>query len=229
MKILQTIMTRLSGEPRVSRKGNTIRFTAEHRLPSSGDEMVTMFRIIGIVGAAAILVAHYRPEAVTDPNMNIFLAFANTVVAGLVNAVDRLAAVIEHKSLDVPLESLHGWALALAFLAGEYLFRHSGLFDLYAYMTNREEVRIDIDGGHLSVRRGLFRSPKRIARNDVEDIVILENHRTGHDVAVLHAGGLTRLASIYGDKTRPMLFKLRLEQALAGAEPSKNTSIRLAA
>lgn len=229
MEILQTIKGKLSGEPRVTRAGNTIRFTATHRLPSSGDEMVTAFRIIGVVGAVAILVAHYRPEVATDPNMNIFLEFGNMVIAGLLNAVDRLNAVVEYRSLDVPLESLRGWLFALLFLGGIFLFRHSGLFDLYNYLTNREQVKIEIDDENLSVRHSLFRFPKRIARNDIEDILILENHRTGHDVMLQHVNGLTRLASIYGNKTGPTLFKLRLQQALAEAEPSKSVSIGLPA
>lgn len=208
MNLVEEIKLRITGKPRLSRLGNSVRLTATHRLPSSGDEAVTAFRIMGAVGAVAVLVAQYRPEIPPDPNANIFLEFGNTVVAGLSNAVGRLGEVIEQRTLDVPLESLRGWGLALAVFGGEWLFRNSGLFDLYMYLTNREEVKITIDGECLSVRRGTFGLP---------------NHKTGHDVVLQHDGDLKRLASIYGDLTRPTLFKLKLMEALSDATPSITT------
>ncbi|SMO58351.1 hypothetical protein SAMN06265173_106130 [Thalassovita litoralis] len=219
MKLLETLKDQISGTPRLVRDGAGAKLTAAHRLPSSGDELKTVFRIIGFGGAAAILVAQYRPDTPPDPNANIFLEFGNTVVAGLSNAVARLGDVIEQGTLDVPLESLHGWGLALAFLGGVTVFRHSGLFDLYTYLTNREHVRIAVDRETLTLRRGTYGLPKRFARDGIQDVLILPNHKTGHDVMLQHDGKLTRLASIFGDLTRPTLFKLKLDEALA--EPTK--------
>lgn len=223
MNLVEEIKLRITGKPRLSRLGNSVRLTATHRLPSSGDEAVTAFRIMGAVAAVAVLVAQYRPELPPDPNANVFLEFGNTIVAGLSNAVARLGEVIEQRTLDVPLESLRGWGLALAVLGGEWLFRNSGLFDLYMYLTNREEVKITIDGETLSVRRGTFGLPKRFSRDGIQDVLILPNHKTGHDVMLQHNGDLKRLASIYGDLTRPTLFKLKLAEALSDAPLSITT------
>jgi len=223
MNLVEEIKLRITGKPRLSRLGDNVRLIATHRLPSSGDEAVTAFRIMGAVGAVAVLVAQYRPEIPPDPNANIFLEFGNSVVAGLSNAVARLGEVIEQRTLDVPLESLRGWGLALAVLGGEWLFRNSGLFDLFMYLVNREEVKITIDGETLSVRRGTFGLPKRFSRDGIQDVLILPNHKTGHDVMLQHNGDLKCLASIYGDLTRPTLFKLRLDEALSDTAPSITT------
>jgi hypothetical protein len=225
MNLVEEIKLRITGKPRLSRFGNSVRLTAKHRLPSSGDEDVTAFRIMAAMGAVAILVAQYRPEIPPDPNANIFLEFGNIVVAGLSNAVALLGEVVEQRSLDVPLESLRGWGLALGLVGGEWLFRLTGLFDLYMYLTSREEVKITIDGETLSVRRGTFGLPKRFSRDGIQDVLILPNHKTGHDVVLQHDGDLKRLASIYGDLTRPTLFKLKLMEALAG-NPRANTTSR---
>lgn len=223
MNLVEEIKLRITGKPRLSRLGDNVRLTATHRLPSSGDEAVTAFRIMGAVGAVAVLVAQYRPEIPPDPNANIFLEFGNSVVAGLSNAVARLGEVIEQRTLDVPLESLRGWGLALIVFGGEWLFRNSGLFDLYMYLTNREEVKITIDGDTLSVRRGTFGLPKRFSRDGIQDVLILPNHKTGHDVVLQHDGDLKRLASIYGDLTRPTIFKLKLAEALSDTTSSITT------
>lgn len=215
MKLLETLKTQISGTPRLVREGAGAKLIAAHRLPSSGDEMKTVFRIVGFGGAAAILVAQYRPEVPPDPNTNIFLELGNMVVGGLLNAADRIGAVIQNGTLDVPLESLHGWGVALAFLGGVTVFRHSGLFDLYTHLTNREHVRIEVGRETLALRCGTFSLPKRFARDGIQDVLILPNHKTGHDVMLQHDGNLTRLASIYGDLTRPTLFRLKLQAALA--------------
>ena len=65
------------------------------------------------------------------------------------------------------------------------------------------------------MRRGTFGLPKRIKRAAIKDVLILPNHRTGHDVMLQHDGGLSRIASIYGDLTRPTLMRLRIKEALA--------------
>lgn len=185
-----------------------------------------MLRIVSVLGTAAILVAHYRPEAPL-PYSNVFLENANTIVVGLSNAFGKLREVAEQQTLDVPLESLRGWLVASAFLVGTSVFRHSGLFDLYTWLTNREHVTVTIDDEHLSVRRGTFGLAKRIRRESIRDVLVLANHRTGHDVVVQHEDGLTRLASIYGDLTRPTLMRLRLKEALADIPRAKSTTHRL--
>ena len=157
---------------------------------------------------------------------NVLLEQANIVIAGLTNAFGKLREVVEQQTLDVPLESLRGWAVATAFLGGTFLFRHFGLFDLYTYLTNREHVTITVDDEHLSVRRGTFSFPKRINRESIRDVLVLSNHRTGHDVMVQHEGGLLRVASIYGDLTRPTLLRLRLKEALAEVPRAKSTTFR---
>ncbi len=215
MDVLRTLKDYLSGTPRVTKAGNTIRLVASHRLPSSGYEQHTAVKLIGYFGAAFSLVAYYGPETPADPTRNIFLEHADRLVAALATAFERLAAVAEHGTLDVPLESLQGWGVALLFMGGAFAFRHSGLIDVYTYLTNREHVEILINGEHLSLRRGMLRAPKRIARGEIQDILILANHRTGHDVMMQHKSGLTRVASIYGDLTRPTLLRLRLMETIS--------------
>ncbi|NCQ24420.1 MAG: hypothetical protein GW798_08290 [Roseovarius sp.] len=226
MTILETAKHKITGEPRVKRDGDRVIMTATHRLPSGVDEQLTALRIVTALGAVAVLVAHYRPEVALPPDRNVMLDNANTVIVGLANAVGKLGEVFERQTLDVPLESLRGWMLASAVLGAGFVFRHSGLFDLYTWLTNREHVTITVDAEHLSVRRGTFGLPKRIARDTIRDVLILPNHRTGHDVMVQHEGGLTRLASIYGDLTRPTLMRLRLKEALADIPRSRATTVR---
>jgi len=215
MNILETAKSKFTGEPRLKRAGDRMILTASHRLPSSGHEELTVLRIVSAVGAAAVLIAHYRPETALPPDSNVLLEQANAVIVGLTNAFGVLGEVAEQQTLDVPLESLRGWLLASAVVIGGAVVRHSGLFDLYTWLTNREHITITIDAEHLSVRRGTFGFAKRIARDLISDVLILANHRTGHDVMVQHEGGLLRVASIYGDLTRPTLMRLRLKEALA--------------
>lgn len=215
MNIIETIKHKITGKPRVTRDGGRVILTASHRLPSSGNEELTVLRIISALGTVAILVAYYRPETAMVPDSNVLLEQANTVIGGLSNAFGKLREVAEQQTLDVPLESLRGWAVALAFLGGTFVFRHSGLFDLYTWLTNREHVTVTIDDEHLSLGRGMFRFPKRIARGEIQDVLILPNHRTGHDVMVQHNGDLLRVASIYGDLTRPTLLRLRLMETIS--------------
>lgn len=223
MTFSKTIRTVVTGEPRLVRRGDQREVRASHRLPSSGLEPLT-FRILGVVGAAAILVAHYKPEIGLGPDSNILLDGANTVVVGLVNAIGKLGDIAASQSLDVPFSSLRGWLFALLWLGGVFAFIHSGLLDLYTYLTNREHVRVTIDQGELAVSHSVFRFAKRIARDRIEGILVLGNGPHGHDVMVQHDGGLTRIASIYGGEQRATLLKLRLEQALAEADRSHNTT-----
>ena len=214
MNIFETIKHKITGKPRVTRNGGQYILTASHRLPSSGNEELTLLRIVSVVGTAAILVAHYHPETPL-PYSNVLLENANAIIVGLANAFGKLREVAEQQTLDVPLKSLRGWAVALAFLGGTFVFRHSGLFDLYTWLTNREHVRLTIDKDHLSLGRGMFRFPRQIARGEIQDVLILPNHRTGHDVMVQHNGNLLRVASIYGDLTRPTLLRLRLMETIS--------------
>jgi len=223
MKLIERIRNWISGVPRVLHERDAIRFTAAHRLPSSGWEYVTVIRIFAVLGALGILISHYSAGMVFDPETNILLEVASFVIVGLLNAFGRLAAVAELQSLDVPLESLRGWMIVLAWVSGLWLFRQSGLFDLTMWLINREHVTIVIRDGELTVRHGTFRFPRKIARDRIQDVLILANHPTGHDVMLLHKDGLTRLASIYGNQVRPTLFKLRLEQALAEIERPAST------
>ena len=215
MDVIRKIKNHLNGTPRVSKNGKTIRFVASHRLPSSGHEQHIAVRLIGSFGAIFSLVAYYGPETPSDPTRNIFLEHADRFIAGLAVAFERLAAVAEYRTLDVPLESLQGWGVALLFLGGAFVFRRSGLIDIYTHLTNREHVVIYVDEEHLVLRRGVLRSPVLIARDEIQDVLILANHRTGHDVMVQHNGDLTRLASIYGDMTRPTLLRLRLMETIS--------------
>ena len=226
MDVLRTLKYYLSGTPRVTKTGNAIRFNASHRLPSSGYEQHTAVKLIGYFGAASSLIAYYGPETSADPTRNILLEHADRLVAAFATAFDRLAAVAQQQTLDVPLESLQGWGVALLFLGGASVFRHSGLIDVFTYLTNREHVVIYVDEEYLVFRRGLLRSPVLIARKNIQDILIHANHRSGHDVVVQHNGGLTRVASIYGDLTRPTLFKLRLTEALAESRREQSTAFK---
>lgn len=214
MNIFEMIKHKISGQPRVTRGGGRTVLSAAHRLPSSGNEQLTVLRIVSVVGTAAILVAHYHPETPL-PYSNVLLENANAIIVGLANAFGKLREVAEQQTIDVPLQSLRGWLNASVFLLGVSVFRHSGLFDLYTWLTNREHVTVTIDDEHLSLGRGMFRFPKRIARGEIQDVLILPNHRTGHDVMVQHKGGLLRVASIYGDLTRPTLLRLRLMETIS--------------
>lgn len=88
-------------------------------------------------------------------------------------------------------------------------------------------MTVTIDDEQVSVRHSVLRAPKRIAREAVEDVLILSNHHTGHDVMLQHEGGLTRIASVYGDLTRPTLIKHSVERALgAGGSIQSETDRR---
>lgn len=218
MRMIEYFRQKLTGEPSLKRNGREVVLTTSHRLPSSGHEEVLLLRILTAAGVVGVLVAHYRPETAL-PYSNVLVESANTVIVGLANAVGKLGEVVERQTLDLPLEDLRGWLVASAVVGSSAVFRHSGLFDLYTYLTNREHVTLTLDDEYLSIGRGLLRSPKRIARDEIQDVLILKNHRTGHDVMVQHKDGLTRVASVYGDLTRPTLLRARLLEALSQLAP----------
>ncbi|WP_354539319.1 hypothetical protein [Roseovarius sp. MBR-6] len=191
-----------------------MRIKAAHRLPRSGREQAAAFWLLGTVAAVGTLIWEYQPETRFAPDTNVLLENAAIAIMALSNAIEALTAVARPETEDVPLENLRGWLFAFYWLGGVFLFLNFGLLDLYTWLTNREHVTIIMDDESLVVRHSAFRS-KSVARSAVEQVLILPNHRTGYDVMLQHEDGLIRVASVYGDQTRPTLIKLRLEQALA--------------
>jgi|GEM_PF-4514138 len=211
---------RLDGEPRVERDGNSTRIKTAHRLPSSGHEQRIAFWLIALFLALYALISEYGPDMVSDPEANFLLEFTAFVVIALSNAFEALAEVARSEPPDVPLENLRGWLFALYCIGGAFLLLNFGPYSLFTWLANRERVTITIDDDQVSVRHSVLRLPKRIAREAVEDVLILPNHRTGHDVMLQHEGGLMRLASVYGDLTQPTLIKHSVQREL-GAGGSK--------
>lgn len=62
MNLFEIIRRKISGEPHLGYNGGRITLTAAHRLPSSGNEERLVFRILGVVGAAAILRLQIRRD-----------------------------------------------------------------------------------------------------------------------------------------------------------------------
>lgn len=213
MNILELKKHWIDGEPRFQTRGNSARIKAAHRLPSSGYEMRISVWLIAVFLAAVTLITHYAPERAAAPDENVLLAQAAFVVMALSNAFEALAAVARADVTNVPLENLRGWLFALYWIGGAILVLEFGLFALFTWLVNREHVTIIIDDDEVSVRHSVFRS-KSVARSAVEDVLILANHRKGHDVMIQHDGGLLRVASVYGDLTRPTLIKRNIERAL---------------
>ncbi|WP_157966309.1 hypothetical protein [Oceanibium sediminis] len=214
MNLFQLYRHWIDGEPRLERRGNSARIKAAHRLPSSRD-MGTSLYFLAVVATAALLISYYAPDMVSNPDENYLLAFAAYVVIGISNAFEALAEVARAEPRDVPLENLRGWMFALYWIGGTVLVMEFGPFQLFTWLANREHVTVTIDDETVSVRHRVLSFPKRIARETVEDVLILPNHRSGHDVMLQHEGGLTRLASVHGDLTRPTLIKCSVERALA--------------
>jgi hypothetical protein len=65
-------------------------------VPSSGFDTLTV-RILGVVGAAAILVNHYSTEVGLGLDSNFLLEAANTVVVGLVKPSSIFARGIDFR------------------------------------------------------------------------------------------------------------------------------------
>lgn len=200
----------LDGEPRIERDGNSTRVKAAHRLPSSGHEQRIAFWLIALFLALFMLISEYGPDMESDPEANFLLEIAAFFVMALANAFEALANVAR----GGPVENLRGWMFALYCIGGAFLFLNFGPYSLYTWLTDRERVIVTIDDEQVSVRHSVLRFPKRVARQDVEDVLILANHRTGHDVMLQHKGGLLRLASVDGNLTRPTLIKHCMERAL---------------
>ena len=213
MNILELKKYWIDGEPRLQTRGNSARIKAAHRLPSSGYEMRISLWLIAVFLAAVTLITHYAPERAAASDDNFLLAQAALVVMALSNAFEALAAVARADVADIPLENLRGWLLALYWIGGAFLVLEFGPFDLFTWLTNREHVTIIVNDDTVTIRHSAFRS-KSVARSAVEDVLILPNHRRGHDVMIQHEGGLLRVASVYGDLTRPTLIKRNIERAL---------------
>jgi len=218
MNVFEFIRYWINGEPHCRQSGGEMRITATHRLPNSGYEHVIALYLLGAIGAVCTLVVHYSPDMATDPQANFLLDNAAVVIAALGSAFDALATVAQADAQPLPLEELRGWMFAAYWIVGAFLFRATGLHDLLMWLGNRERVIITVGDEELRVRHGTLRFAKRIDLDDIEDVLILANHRTGHDVMLQHTGGLTRLASVHGDLTRPTLIKCCVERALVEAD-----------
>ena len=216
----------LDGEPRIERDGNSTRVKAAHRLPTSGYEYRIALWLIALFLALYVLISEYGPDMNSDPEANFLLEFAAFVVMALSNAFAALAEVARADPPDTPLDNLRGWLFALYCIGGAFLFLNFGPYSLFTWLTNRERVTVTIDDETVSVRHSVLRAPKRIARETVEDVLILANHRTGHDVMLQHEGGLTRLASVHGDMTRPTLIKHCIERALNSSGSTQSETDR---
>lgn len=193
----------LDGEPRLERDGNSTRIKTAHRLPSSGHEQRIAFWLIALFLALYALISEYGPDMISDPAANFLLEFVAFVVIALSNAFEALAEVARFDPPDVPLENLRGWLFAFYWIGGAFVFLNFGPYSLFTWLAIRERVTITVDNDQVSVRHSVLRPPKRVAREAVEDVLILPNHRTGHDVMLQHEGGLMRLVSVHGDMTRP--------------------------
>ncbi|WP_170765892.1 hypothetical protein [Ruegeria lacuscaerulensis] len=221
MELFKSILARLRGDPRVIDYGTNKVFRAAHLRPSSGYELKLGMRLLGLIGAIWILIDHYAPEATQDPQANFFIELFEYGVVALINAGDQLVAVVQARSFDVPLENLRGWFIAFVFLIAVWVFQDSFLFRLYCWLTDRESVWITVRPETLTARRRVLSFGKTIERSAIREVRIIANHPTGHDVVILHDGGCLRLASIFGDETRALVFKMRLDDLLTQTEPLK--------
>lgn len=225
MNLLQLKRHWIDGEPRHDRRGNTSRIKAAHRLPSTRDIRTGLYLLVSLAALSA-LISQYAPDMQSKPDENYMLQFAAYVVMGVSNALGALAEVANADAADAPLENLRGWMFTLYWIGGAILVMELGLFQLLTWLGNREHVTIIVDHDEVFVRHGVFRA-KSVPLESVEVVLILPNPRAGHDVMLQHEGGLTRLASVYGDLSRPILIKRCVERALA--EGSQHDERRVAA
>lgn len=216
MNLISRQWAMTQGKPVIVQKDDSAELLAMHRRPSSGEHEPRAVQAAGIIGALAFLLNEYGPETHYDEAANILLEAGEFVVVGLLNAVERLVAVAEAETLDVPLESLRGWFFAGLWLTGAWIIRSSFLIDMLGWAMNREKVRIGVCDKELSIRHGLLRPPRRIKRRTYRSVEIISKP-FGNEVVILHDGGVLRVASIYGEKSRALLFKMRLEDLLAEA------------
>ena len=156
-----------------------------------------------------------------DPQKNFIIELVEYGIVALIKAVEQLVAVVQAKSLDVPLENLRGWLFAAMLIFAAVELRDSFLFRCYCWLMNREEVRITVGAETLTVRRHWLGFGKIIERSAIRDVRVINNHPTGHDVVIVHDGGVLRLTSIFGDETRALLFKMRLDDLLANKFPAQ--------
>lgn len=213
MKLIRSILAWVRGDPRVIENGSRAVLKAAHPRPSSGREVKHGIYLLWLVGTLWMLIDHYGPETAHDPNKNLIIELSEYGLVSLINAGERLVAFVQAKSLDVP--DLRGWMYVTIFTLAMCVFLNSFLFRLYCWLTNREEVRITVGPETLTVRRYWWSFGKTIVRSAIREVRVIANHPTGHDVVILHDDGILRLASIFGDETRALLFKLRLDDLLA--------------
>ena len=227
MKSLQDRIDLIRGKPLVVREDGHAMLIATHRRTASGEVEPRLMRILGFFGALAILVNFYGPDTLHDENSNFILVLMEYVTVGLLNAGECLSAVAEAQSLDIPLESLRGWLFAALWFCGAWVIRHSFLMDVIAWLGNRETVRVRIDDDELSVRPDFFSLRKQVKRGAVRSVEIIAERPCGHEVVVLHDDGVLKVASIFGDKSRALLFTMRLRDLLEGRTAPVTTFERL--
>lgn len=217
MKSLQDRIDLIRGRPIVVREDGYAQLIATHRrtLSGEGEDEPRLVKIAGWLGMLAFLVNFYGPDIPYDENDNFVLVLMEYVTVGLLNAGERLSAVAEAQSLDVPLESLRGWLFAILWFCGAWFVRHSFLMDVIAWLGNRETVTVTLNADKLSVRHGVLCRRRRVSRDAVRSVEIIADKPCGHEVVIMHDGGVLKLASIYGDKSRALLFTMRLRDLLA--------------
>lgn len=218
MKLLIHHWALMRGKPVISQSSGSAELRAVHRRSRSGEEEPRFVRFIGFTGIPVILLAHYGPEIGFDESSNVLLDGAEFAIVGLLNAAERLSAVAEAQTLDVPLASLRGWGIATLWAAGAWVIRSTRLIDLLGWLANRETVTVKVSAEEVTVRRRTFSLGKRIKREAIRDVQIITESPHGHEVVILHDDGVLNVASIHGEKSRALFFKMRLDDLLA--EPS---------
>ncbi|AKO96663.1 hypothetical protein MALG_01479 [Marinovum algicola DG 898] len=215
MNLLSNHWALMRGKPVISQSGGSAELRAVHRRARSGEEEPRVVRFIGLAGIPVILLAHYGPEIGFDESSNVLLDSAEFAVVGLLNAAERLGTIAEAQSLDVPLESLRGWALASLWAAGAWAIRSTRLIDLLGWVVNRETVSVRVSAEEVTVRRRALSLGKRIKREVIRDVLVITESPHGHEVVILHDDGVLNVASIHGEKSRALFFKMRLDDLLA--------------
>ncbi|WP_417524224.1 hypothetical protein [Marinovum sp.] len=215
MNLLSNHWALMRGKPVIKQSSGSAELRAMHRRACSGEEEPRVVRFIGFAGISVILLAHYGPDVGHNATSNVLLDGAEFAVVGLLNAAERLTAVAEAQSLDVPLESLRGWGLAALWAAGAWAVRSTRLIDLLGWLVNRETVSVRVSAEEITVRRRALSLGKRIKREVIRGVEVITESPHGHEVVILHDGGVLNVASIHGEKSRALLFKMRLDDLLA--------------
>ena len=215
MNLLSSHWALMRGKPVISQSSRSAELRSVHRRARSGEEEPRVVRFVGLAGIPVILLAHYAPEIGFDESSNVLLDGAEFAVVGLLNAAERLSAVAEAQTLDVPLASLRGWGIAALWAAGAWAVRSTPLIDLMGWVVNRETVSVRVSAEEVTVRRRPLSFGKRIKRQAIRDVQVITESPHGHEVVILHDDGVLNVASIHGEKSRALFFKMRLDDLLA--------------